>query len=166
MLCPLIFSQIASFTAAAKNQRNVWLMVLVGALNGIAFLFKQVAIVNWFFLAALYPICASREKRWRDTVSFFAWSAMGLLIVIGLVVLYFWRRGGLDEFVDNVSLTTWSTSEALVYRRGLNIAGARLRRSHERRASCGRLPLQDWSLFSHPIEPSGHSLWQVGLSRL
>jgi hypothetical protein len=102
MLCPLIFSQIAFFTAAAKNQRNVWLMVLVGALNGIAFLFKQVAIVNWFFLAALYPICASREKRWRDTVSFFAWSAMGLLIVIGLVVLYFWRRGGLDEFVDNV----------------------------------------------------------------
>jgi 4-amino-4-deoxy-L-arabinose transferase-like glycosyltransferase len=31
MLCPLIFSQIAFFTAAAKNQRNVWLMVLVGA---------------------------------------------------------------------------------------------------------------------------------------
>jgi hypothetical protein len=27
---------------------------------------------------------------------------MGLLTVVGLVVLYFWRRGGLPEFVDNV----------------------------------------------------------------
>jgi hypothetical protein len=101
MLCPLIFSQIAFFAAAAKNQRNVWLMVLAGALTGIAVMFKQVAIVNWFLLAVAYPIFARREKRWRSAISFIACSAAGLLMVLGLVLLYFWRHGGLHEFVDN-----------------------------------------------------------------
>jgi Dolichyl-phosphate-mannose-protein mannosyltransferase len=102
MLCPLIFSQIAFFIAAAKNQRTVWLMVLAGALTGIAVMFKQVAIVNWFLLAAAYPIFARGEKRWRSAISFIAWSALGLLIVLALVLFYFWRHGGLHEFVDNV----------------------------------------------------------------
>src|SRR6266513_6552408 len=102
MLCPLIFSQIMFLAVVAKNHRNVSLMVLAGMLTGIACMFKQVAIVNWFLLAALYPIFAPREKRWRGTVSFIAWSATGLLVVLGLVVLHFWRRGGLHEFVDNV----------------------------------------------------------------
>src|SRR6266850_7109315 len=98
MLCPLIFSQIMFLAAAAKNQRNVLLMVLAGVLTGIACMFKQVAIVNWFLLAALYPIFAGREKRWRRAVSFVVWSAAGLLTVVGLVVLYFWWYGALHEF--------------------------------------------------------------------
>jgi hypothetical protein len=102
MLCPLIFSQIAFLAAAAKNQRNVLLMVLAGALTGIAFMFKQVAIVNWFLLVAAYPIFARGEKRWRSVVSFIACSAAGLLMLLGLVLLHFWRHGGLPEFVDNV----------------------------------------------------------------
>jgi len=102
MLCPLIFSQMVFFTATAKNERNVWLMALAGALTGIAIMFKQVAIVNWFLLAGAYPIFAQGEKRWRSPISFVAWSATGLLTVLGLVVLYFWSRGGLNEFVENV----------------------------------------------------------------
>jgi Dolichyl-phosphate-mannose-protein mannosyltransferase len=102
MLCPLIFAQIAFFISAAKKQRNVLLMVLAGALTGIACMFKQVAIVNWFLLAALYPIFAGREKRWRGAVSFAVWSAAGLLTVVGLVVFYFWWHGALHDFIDNV----------------------------------------------------------------
>jgi len=102
MLCPLIFSQTAFFTAAAKNPRNILFMVLAGALTGIACMFKQVAIVNWFLLAAAYPIFTRGEKRWRDAISFIGWSAAGLLMVLGAVLLYFWRHGGLHEFVDNV----------------------------------------------------------------
>lgn len=102
MLCPLILSQSAFFTAAAKNQRDQWLMLLAGALIGIAFMFKQVAIVNWLLLIAMYPIFTRRKYRWRGAVTFVACSAIGLLSVAALVVLYFWRRGGLPEFVDNV----------------------------------------------------------------
>jgi hypothetical protein len=102
MSCSLIFSQIAFVTAAAKNQRNISFMMLAGALTGIALMFKQVAIVNWFLIAAAYPVFVRREKRWRNAISFIAWSAAGLLMVLGLVLLYFWRRGGLHEFVDNV----------------------------------------------------------------
>lgn len=102
MVCPLIFSQIAFLTATVRNRRRVPFMVLAGALTGAAVMFKQVAIVNWLFMAALYPVFASREKRWLRTVSFAAWSATGLLAVMGLVVLYFWGRGGLEELVDNV----------------------------------------------------------------
>ncbi len=102
MLCPLIFSQIAFFTGAAKGQRNISLMVLAGALTGIACMFKQVAIVNWLLLAAAYPIFARGEKRWRGAISFICWSAVGLLTVLGLVLLYFCRHRGLHDFVDNV----------------------------------------------------------------
>jgi hypothetical protein len=102
MLCPVMFAAIAFFDAAGKTKHRVAFMALAGALTGIAVMFKQVAIVNWFFLAALYPVFAVGEKRWRSTALFVAWSAMGLLAVLGLVVLYFWRHGGLHEFVDNV----------------------------------------------------------------
>jgi 4-amino-4-deoxy-L-arabinose transferase-like glycosyltransferase len=102
MLCPLIFSQIAFFTAATKNRRNVLSMTLAGALIGIAFMFKQVAVVNWFLLIVSYPIFIGGKNRWRGAVKFAAWSAIGLLTVAGLVVLYFWRLGGLPEFLDNV----------------------------------------------------------------
>jgi hypothetical protein len=53
-------------------------------------------------MAALYPVFAAKEKRWMRAASFAAWSATGLLAVIGLVILYFWKLGGLQEFVDNV----------------------------------------------------------------
>jgi 4-amino-4-deoxy-L-arabinose transferase-like glycosyltransferase len=102
MLCPLIFSQIAFFTAATKSRRDVSSATLAGALIGIAFMFKQVAIVNWLFLIAIYPIFIRGKNRWQRAAPFAAWSAMGLLTVVGLVVFYFWRRGGLPEFVDNV----------------------------------------------------------------
>jgi hypothetical protein len=102
MLCPLILSQIAFLASTTRSRRSVPLMVLAGALTGAAFMFKQVAIVNWSFMAALYPVFASREKRWLRAVSFAAWSATGMLAVIGLVVLYFWERGGLEELVNNV----------------------------------------------------------------
>ena len=102
MLCPLMLSQIAFVSAASRRDGNVLLIVLAGALSGIACMFKQVAIVNWFLMAALYPVLAIGQKRWRNAVWFVLWSATGLLTVLGLVVLYFWRRGGLHEFVDNV----------------------------------------------------------------
>jgi hypothetical protein len=102
MLCPLILSQIAFLASTTRSRRDVLFMVLAGALTGVALMFKQVAIVNWFFMAALYPVFVGREKRWLRAVSFAAWSAMGLLAVMGLVVLYFWERGGLEELVDNV----------------------------------------------------------------
>lgn len=102
MVCPLIFSQIAFLAATVRSRRCVPFMVLAGALTGAAFMFKQVAIVNWLFMVALYPAFASREKRWLRAVSFAAWSATGLLAVTGLVVLYFWQQGGLVELVDNV----------------------------------------------------------------
>jgi 4-amino-4-deoxy-L-arabinose transferase-like glycosyltransferase len=102
MLCPLIFSQIAFFASAARSKAQVLFMALSGALIGIAVMFKQVAIVNWFLLGALYPIFAHEEKRWRGAASFVVWSATGLLSVLGFAALYFWRHGGLNEFVDNV----------------------------------------------------------------
>jgi 4-amino-4-deoxy-L-arabinose transferase-like glycosyltransferase len=123
MLCPLILSVIA-FLAATRTKPHVSLMALAGALTGIAVMFKQVAIVNWFLLAALYPVFTPREKRWPRTLSFIAWSTMGLLTVPGLVVLYFWRRDGLHEFVDNVFshnlryIGAVSASERLEYCRG------------------------------------------------
>jgi 4-amino-4-deoxy-L-arabinose transferase-like glycosyltransferase len=102
MLCPIILSQIALISAASRNDRKVLFIVLAGALTGIACMFKQVAIVNWLFMAALYPILAGGQKRWRAALSFGVWATTGLLAVVGFVVLYFWSQGGLHEFIENV----------------------------------------------------------------
>ena len=101
MLLPLILSQIA-FLKAADNPRNVLLMIVCGALTGIAIAFKQVAAVNWFLLIALYPIFAAAEKRWRNSLAFAFWSGGGLFAIAGIIGLYFWTRHGLGELVDNV----------------------------------------------------------------
>jgi 4-amino-4-deoxy-L-arabinose transferase-like glycosyltransferase len=101
MLLPLILSQIA-FLKVADNPRNVLLMIVCGALTGIAIAFKQVSAVNWFLLIALYPIFAAPEKRWRAAFAFAIWSLGGLFAIAGIVGLYFWTRHGLSELVDNV----------------------------------------------------------------
>ena len=101
MLLPLILSQIA-FLKAADNPRNVLLMIVCGALTGIAIAFKQVAALNWFLLIALYPIFAAAEKRRRNSLAFAFWSGGGLFAIAGIIGLYFWTRRGLGELVDNV----------------------------------------------------------------
>ena len=102
MLCPLILSQIAFVTAANRQKKTVLFMLLAGALTGVAFMFKQVAIVNWLLMIALYPIFVREEDRLRASISFAAWSATGLSTVVGFVVLYFFAHAGLHDFVDNV----------------------------------------------------------------
>jgi len=101
MLLPLILSQIA-FLKAADNPRNVLLMIVCGALTGMAIAFKQVAALNWFLLIALYPIFAAAEKRRRNSLAFAAWSIAGVVAVAGFVAVYFWIHHGLTELVDNV----------------------------------------------------------------
>ena len=101
MLLPLILSQIA-LLKAADNPRNVLLMIVCGALTGIAIAFKQVAALNWFLLIALYPIFAGAEKRRRNSLAFAAWSIAGVVAVAGFVAVYFWIHHGLTELVDNV----------------------------------------------------------------
>ena len=102
MLCPLILSQTAFVAAVTKQRKNVLFMLLAGALTGVAAMFKQVAIVNWFLMIALCPIFLRRENRRRVALSFVGWSATGLLTVFGVVVLYFFAQGALHDFVDNV----------------------------------------------------------------
>jgi 4-amino-4-deoxy-L-arabinose transferase-like glycosyltransferase len=102
MLCPLILSQIAFVTAINRQKKTVFFTLLAGALTGVAFMFKQVAIVNWLLMIGLYPIFVRGENRWRAAISFAAWSATGLLAVLGFVVLYFFAHGGLRNFVENV----------------------------------------------------------------
>src|SRR5262245_25796819 len=102
MLCPLILSQIAFVAAVNRQKKAVLFMLLAGVLTGVAAMFKQVAIVNWLLITALYPFFVRRENRWRAAISFATWSGTGLLTVFGFVVLYFFAHGGLRDFVDNV----------------------------------------------------------------
>ena len=101
MLLPLVLSQIA-LLKAADNPRNVLLMIVCGALTGIAIAFKQVAALNWFLLIALYPAFVAAEKRRRNSLAFASWSAGGLFAIAGIIGLYFWTRHGLGELVGNV----------------------------------------------------------------
>jgi hypothetical protein len=102
MLLPLILSQLAFLSAAANDRRRTLLLILAGALTGIAIAFKQVAAVNWLFQLVLWPIMAADKKRLRTTLSFAGWSAAGAGVVWGFIVIYFFIRQGLGDLVDNV----------------------------------------------------------------
>jgi hypothetical protein len=102
MLLPLILAQIAFFRAGTADRRGVLFMIMAGALTGIAAAFKQVAMVNWFFLVAIYPVFVAGKNRLRQTVSFAAWSAAGVAFIWGLIAAYFFLRHGLADFIDNV----------------------------------------------------------------
>jgi 4-amino-4-deoxy-L-arabinose transferase-like glycosyltransferase len=102
MLLPLVLSQIAFFRAAENPERNRLSILLCGALIGSAIAFKQVAAVNWFLLIALFPIFANGAKRWVATVRFAIISALGMVLMLGLICFYFWIRGGLRQLVENV----------------------------------------------------------------
>ena len=96
MLLPLILSVLAFVECMAGSfRRRLVLMICCGALIGLATAFKQVAAVSWPLVVALYPFWSSEQKtlRWRNTVLFAALSGAGLVLVWGLIVLYFQMRG-------------------------------------------------------------------------
>ena len=102
MLLPLILSQLAFLSAAANDQRRTPLLILAGALTGIAVAFKQVAAVNWLFQLVLWPIMVAGQKRLRTTLSFAGWLAAGAGVIWGSIAIYFFLRQGLGDLVDNV----------------------------------------------------------------
>ena len=101
MLLPLILAQIAFFKSI-ENARPTMSILLCGALTGIAVMFKQVAAVNWILLAAVFPIVAPPNTRWRTTFRFAILSAGGALGIAGCVLIYFWIQQGLGALIENV----------------------------------------------------------------
>ncbi|HMD54295.1 MAG TPA: glycosyltransferase family 39 protein, partial [Phycisphaerae bacterium] len=103
MLLPLVLSQWAFLSLSPSNRgRNIQLMILAGILTGCAMAFKQVAAVNWFFLAAICPVYFERENRLRNTLSFAALSAAGVGFVWAGIAVYFLLHHGFSDFIDNV----------------------------------------------------------------
>lgn len=102
MLLPLILSQLVFCHAVATNRRKFLLMGLCGILIGLAAAFKQVAVVNWFFLLGMYPIFAAKGKRLGGTLLFGCCSAAGIALVWASIAAYFFCRHGLDDFVYHV----------------------------------------------------------------
>jgi 4-amino-4-deoxy-L-arabinose transferase-like glycosyltransferase len=102
MLLPLILSQVVFFSTVPGGTPKKSLMFLCGALTGLAVAFKQVAGVNWVFLLAVYPLFCAAGPKWRSTAIFGACSAVGAAAVWALIILYFFLRHGLPDFMENV----------------------------------------------------------------
>jgi 4-amino-4-deoxy-L-arabinose transferase-like glycosyltransferase len=78
--------------------------VAVGLLLGVATAFKQVAVVNAPFFLAVCAWRAPRGARVRATARFAAAIAAGALLVWGIFLLWFWRRGALAPALDAIVL--------------------------------------------------------------
>lgn len=102
MLLPLVLSQLVFFHANAMSRRSVLLMGLCGVLIGTAAAFKQVAVVNWLFLLAIYPVFAVKKERLTGTLLFGCSSAIGVVAVWTMIAGYFFWRNGFDDFVYHV----------------------------------------------------------------
>ena len=102
MLFPLLFSIFLFLQATGETKRRATLMVACGALTGIAIAFKQVAAVNWIFLIAAFPFFAPAGRRFRDGITFAAWSTAGAAAVWLAISLYFLARQGFGDFIYNV----------------------------------------------------------------
>lgn len=101
MLLPLILSHLL-FLAARDGRGGKPVLLLIGVASGLAMAFKQVAFVNWVFLAAAYPLSIPGDRRWRRGLDFALWSATGVMLVWGLIALYFNAHQAMGDFVYNV----------------------------------------------------------------
>jgi 4-amino-4-deoxy-L-arabinose transferase-like glycosyltransferase len=102
MLLPLTLSLIPFVAAADADRPRIPLMLLCGALTGVAAAFKQVAAVNWLFLALAWPLVVKDGRKGRTTVLFAACSLAGAAIPWVILTLYFAARGAFADFLDNV----------------------------------------------------------------
>src|SRR5262245_2096255 len=78
--------------------------VAIGLALGVATAFKQVAIVNAPFLAAVYAWRAPSGARGRATARFAAAMAAGGLLIWAIILVWFWLRGGLAPALDAILL--------------------------------------------------------------
>src|SRR5215469_2889056 len=74
-----------------------WLAGALFALLATDPLVQGTAANTELLMLGLYPIFVRGQNRWRAAISFAAWSATGLLVVLGFVVLYFFGHGGLRD---------------------------------------------------------------------
>jgi MFS family permease len=103
MQLPFLLSLLAFLGATTGSHHRRRLMVLCGALAGLAALFKQAAALYWVLLVALYPIfCEKKERRRRKTLAFAAWTAAGAVVVWGVVMAWFLSQHAGPEFVHSV----------------------------------------------------------------
>jgi len=104
MQLPLLLSLLALFGAATGGGHRRRLMVLCGALAGLAALFKQAAAFHWIFLVVVYPMFCEKGERGRKTIAFAAWSAGGAAVVWGSVMGYFLFHHAGSAFMHSVIL--------------------------------------------------------------
>ena len=102
MLLPLTLSVLAFVAAADTERPSIPLMLLCGALTGVAAAFKQVAAVNWLFLALAWPLVARARGKCRTSALFAGCSLAGAAIPWAALALYFTVRGAFRDFLDNV----------------------------------------------------------------
>jgi hypothetical protein len=76
----------------------------LGALLGIATLFKPVAAANVPFFLLVVALRGGRQGSLSRLARFAGWAALGGLLVWLPVVLWLWSRGALAEFADVVIL--------------------------------------------------------------
>ena len=89
MLCPLISFANRLRYRSSENQRNISFMMFRWRVNWDRFDVQASGNCELVLTrCCLSGFCAPR-KRWRRAISFIAWSAAGLLTVLGLVLLYF-----------------------------------------------------------------------------
>ncbi|WNG40611.1 glycosyltransferase family 39 protein [Archangium violaceum] len=83
---------------ADGGRRRPWVALLAGVLLGLLALFKPL----YGLFCVLPPVYAlvSEPRAWRANVTFVATAALGVLATLGLFVLVFWLRGGLEALVD------------------------------------------------------------------
>jgi hypothetical protein len=102
MLLPLILSLLVFLAAVSTASAQMVLIMLAGALTGVAAAFKQVAAINWLFLILVYPLMARGEKLGRRTALFALWSLVGGAAVWALFACYFVAHKALPDLVHNV----------------------------------------------------------------
>jgi hypothetical protein len=102
MLFPLILSVLAFMRVVRAVDLNVPLVLLCGMLTGLAAAFKQVAAINWLFLALAWPLVSVGRNKRRTSALFASYSLAGAAVPWAALALYFSWKGALPDFVYNV----------------------------------------------------------------
>lgn len=87
-----------------EDAKASWKYLFVGALGGLAFLTKQSSIGIWLSIGLILLVQSFIKDKTRLSVLRWVWFVFGIVIVVGLVALYFYCYGAFEAFWDQAFL--------------------------------------------------------------
>jgi hypothetical protein len=121
MLPGIIVAALLVLRAIDSEKTPIAASLAAGLSIGIAIAFKQVAVLNVPFFLLVFGLGVRGPNRWRRLAAFTTWMGVGVALVWGPILVWFYLRGALGAAIGATFLHNLSYAGALPLSRRLEL---------------------------------------------